>query len=301
MQIEHLYYLQEVMICGSFSAAAEKLYISQQRLSEIVAKIEKEFQTKIFIRSKKGIRLTPDGEMFMQDINKILEQYELLQKKYAQKNKSTDLRIVINPIMIDLFFEDVLDSFYKAYPQISLTISEKENPYAVLKEVSDLQADLGITSMPPSIYHDKNKSSNLILEDIFLDHLCVLVSVHHPFAQKNSATLEECLEQPLILDNDGLLRKYLDYYIRKLHLDPNYKILATVNDSMYLKMIERNLGIGFIYKFQYIKLHAPEFAAIPIRDTEPCHFMVAYSNQLIMLEPVEHFLQLFLKTLDTKY
>ena len=54
MRIEHLIYLQEIVKKKSFTNAAEALYISQQSLSEIVAKIEEQFHFKIFNRSRKG-------------------------------------------------------------------------------------------------------------------------------------------------------------------------------------------------------------------------------------------------------
>lgn len=54
MRIEHLIYLQEIVKKKSFTNAAEALYISQQSLSEIVAKIEEQFHFKIFNRSAQG-------------------------------------------------------------------------------------------------------------------------------------------------------------------------------------------------------------------------------------------------------
>ncbi len=65
MHIHELNYLHTIAQQQSISAAADKLNISQQRLSRILQNIEQEFQLTLFTRSKKGVSLTKDVVQFM--------------------------------------------------------------------------------------------------------------------------------------------------------------------------------------------------------------------------------------------
>ena len=64
MTFYQLNYVMEVSRCGSINKAAAKLFVSQSNLSNSIHELEKELDIKIFLRSSKGIELTPDGSEF---------------------------------------------------------------------------------------------------------------------------------------------------------------------------------------------------------------------------------------------
>jgi LysR family transcriptional regulator, cyn operon transcriptional activator len=67
MELNYLRAFYEVAKSGSFTEAARKLHISQSALSKAVALLEEQQGVKLFIRSKRGITLTPTGdEVFLQ-------------------------------------------------------------------------------------------------------------------------------------------------------------------------------------------------------------------------------------------
>ena len=61
MTFSQLNYVMEVSRCGSINKAASKLFVSQSNLSNSIHELEKELDIKIFLRSSKGIELTPDA------------------------------------------------------------------------------------------------------------------------------------------------------------------------------------------------------------------------------------------------
>jgi DNA-binding transcriptional LysR family regulator len=58
---------------GSFSAAAEKMYISQPSVSQHIASLEEHFGVQLFNRRKRQIRLTPEGRLLYTAAREILE------------------------------------------------------------------------------------------------------------------------------------------------------------------------------------------------------------------------------------
>ena len=57
--------------CGSFSSAAEKLFITPTAVMNLVNKLEARLDLKLFDRTRRGISLTPAGQSLFKDIKKL--------------------------------------------------------------------------------------------------------------------------------------------------------------------------------------------------------------------------------------
>lgn len=60
----------EVARCGSISKAAQQLFISQPALSKSIKKLEEALNVRLFIRSSKGVILTPEGKLLWEYVQK---------------------------------------------------------------------------------------------------------------------------------------------------------------------------------------------------------------------------------------
>lgn len=78
MQIESLRYFIELASAGSFYGAAKSAFISQQGLNKAVSAIEAELDLKLIERSRRGVRLTSDGEAFLRHAKRIVHDYDLM-------------------------------------------------------------------------------------------------------------------------------------------------------------------------------------------------------------------------------
>ena len=56
--------------------AAERLFLSQPALSQRLQTIEKEWNTKLFLRSQKGLTATPEGELIIEFATSMIQQKE---------------------------------------------------------------------------------------------------------------------------------------------------------------------------------------------------------------------------------
>ena len=85
MNLQHLYYFQTLADELHYHRASEKLYISQPSLTYAIKELEKELNTKLFVKKGKNIQLTNDGKLFLEHVNlslKILDDgIELLKQK----------------------------------------------------------------------------------------------------------------------------------------------------------------------------------------------------------------------------
>ena len=72
MTLQQLKYISMVEKCGSFSKAAQKLYVSQPSVSSLVHALEEELGITIFTRSSSGIAITNEGRQLLKLSNKPL-------------------------------------------------------------------------------------------------------------------------------------------------------------------------------------------------------------------------------------
>ena len=75
MRIEHLREFRILASTLSFTEAARKSFVSQSVLSKHISAMEKELGHKLVTRSRAGVGLTPEGEVFRTGIESTLESY----------------------------------------------------------------------------------------------------------------------------------------------------------------------------------------------------------------------------------
>lgn len=80
MKLEQLTYAVEIAQTGSFSKAAENLYLSQPGLSASIKQLEQELGAELFTRHRSGITLTSAGSNFIPYAKKVLQQIRTMQQ-----------------------------------------------------------------------------------------------------------------------------------------------------------------------------------------------------------------------------
>ncbi|WP_417003931.1 LysR family transcriptional regulator [Adlercreutzia equolifaciens] len=90
MNIEALRSFVAVIEAGSISAAAKKLYISQQGLNKAVTALERELNVELVYRNQKGVVPTPAGLAFFKRAQRISEEYEGLVRDMGSCTKALD-------------------------------------------------------------------------------------------------------------------------------------------------------------------------------------------------------------------
>ena len=91
MNLLYLKYAVEVAASGSINKAAEKLYMDQPNLSRCIKDLETSLGVSIFVRSARGMKVTPEGEEFLKYAERILKQVDtvenMFRKNYAEKKR----------------------------------------------------------------------------------------------------------------------------------------------------------------------------------------------------------------------
>ena len=119
-------YIYEIYRCGSFSAAARNLYITQPAISIAVKKEEQELGQPIFERSSSRLLLTDAGRAYIDAVEK-LHRIEDDLKIYCNdlsNLKTGALRIGASSFFLSSIVLPVVAEYSRRYPGISLDVQE---------------------------------------------------------------------------------------------------------------------------------------------------------------------------------
>lgn len=102
MQIRQFEYVREIAAAGSITQAAQKLFLSQQALSEMLKLLEEELGFRIFERSSRGVKPTKAGEKFLLDLEKILPLVHAWDNLKDSRMRTEAIKIWLQYIIKDL-------------------------------------------------------------------------------------------------------------------------------------------------------------------------------------------------------
>ncbi len=123
MHLKQLEYFVAAAEFMNFSHAAERLFISQQALSEQISRLESEYGVKFFIRGRK-MMLTRDGECMLKAARQILAQERSLRNELEILNSDVHgtLNVGMSYIRSRLMFPSCLTAFRAKYPYVTVKL-----------------------------------------------------------------------------------------------------------------------------------------------------------------------------------
>ena len=143
MTLTQLKYAITVSEAGSMNQAAKELFISQPSLSLAIRDLEEEIGVELFRRSSRGILLTPDGEEFIGYAKQVVEQYQLIESKYVQKEK------VKKKFSVSMqHYTFAVNAFVEMVKQFGMDEYEfavhETKTYEVIEDVRTFRSEIGI-------------------------------------------------------------------------------------------------------------------------------------------------------------
>ena len=143
MNISHMKYVISIAENGSINKAAEELHVAQPNLSRIVRELESELDIRFFRRSSKGMMLTPDGELFVSQSRKILEQIDELERQYKEKKPGKQCFSISVPRAS--YISNAFASFSRSLgPDEAEIFYHETNALQAVKNILEVGYNLGI-------------------------------------------------------------------------------------------------------------------------------------------------------------
>src|SRR5438132_4965561 len=147
--LDHLRYFQAVARCGSLSAAARILQVSQPGLTAVIKQLEESFGTRLLVRLRTGVSLTTTGEELLRFANESLSRLEEVEQriKGLESDDVGSFVIGCHESLGAYFLPKWMSRFLESNPRIQLDLSNAPSR-VVLNATVERTVHFGIVVNP---------------------------------------------------------------------------------------------------------------------------------------------------------
>ena len=240
MTIKQLQYIVTVADTGNITDASKKLFIAQPSLTSAIHEIEKEYGITIFLRSNKGIEVTPEGDEFLGYARQVLEQTNLMDERYAGKAKGKQRFCVSSQhysFAVEAFVRLLKENGGEKY---EFHMRETQT-YEIIDDVAHLRSEIGIlylNKFNETIIRKSLRDNGLTFTPLFTAKPHIFIGKNNPLASKKKLTLDDLGPYPRLSYEQG---SHNSFYFSE-------EILSTVDCDKELVVCDRaslfNMLIG---------------------------------------------------------
>ena len=243
MTLQQVLYALTIEECGSMNKAAEKLYIVQPTLTSAIQELENEVGITIFMRTNKGVIVTPEGAEFLDDIRGFYRQYDIVMQKYKDEGNykrkfgvSTQHYTFAVRAFVDMAKEYDMNQF-----DFALRETTTKN---IIKDVSTLKSEIGVLYISE---HNRKALTKLFNEHAVEFHSLIKCRAfvylwhEHPLAKQESIGFEDLKNYPCLYFEQGENSEYLAEEILSENIYP--QTIRVTDRSTMLNLVKAMNGI----------------------------------------------------------
>ncbi len=299
MTIQQLRYVVSVANNKSMNKAAAELFISQPSLSSTIRDLEEEIGIELFMRSNRGIIITPKGEEFLGHARQIIEQYQLIEERYIE-NKNPKKKFSVSmqhyTFAVQAFIEMAKEFGMEDY---EFAVHETKT-HEVIDNVRNQKSELGILYL-----NDFNRKAmekifreyELEYTELFQCSIYVYLWKNNPLAKKSVIEFDELKDYPCLSFEQGDNNSF--YYAEEVFSTRDYKQIIKADDRATLLnlMIGLNgytLCSGIICE----DLNGDRYKAVPLKTEDKMSIGYIKSSKAPLSRLGERYIEELLKFRD---
>lgn len=253
----------------SFTRAASILMNNQPNITRSMNNLEKQLGCTLFVRSNRGITLTPEGKKLYNHVSVAYKQLHLAELELANSNslESGTITISASETALHGILLTVLKDFHNAYPGIHIHILSHTTPQAI-QTVRNGLADFSVVTTP-------TKTQKPFKETKIKEFHEVLVgSRKYAYLAEEKHHLSDLQKYPMVcLGKDTMTYNYFTDIFLKRNIALNPEVEVATSDQL-IPVITHDLGIGFVPDFLLDELiKNEEIFEIPLVETLPPRFI----------------------------
>jgi DNA-binding transcriptional LysR family regulator len=190
LDVKRLRILREVAEHGSFSAAADSLHLTQSAVSQQIAALEKETQTKLLDRNHGSVRLTDPGATLVGHAEAVMARLGEAERELADiaELRGGRLRMVSFPTAGATLVARAVPAFSGKYPEVELELGEAEPEQSIPRlKAGEYELALAYDFDSVPFGEDRDIERHFLLEE----RLQVALAAEHPLARRKSVRLEQ--------------------------------------------------------------------------------------------------------------
>lgn len=243
----------------SFSAAAQRLSISQPSLSESIRRIERELGQRLFERTTRSVRLTEDGRRVVAVAREVVRDFKRALERLAVREGQGRITVAALPSVACAALPAALGEFRREHPAIDVVIHDVQHE-RTLALVTEGIADFAITIEPPA-------QDGLVFEAIASDVAHLVCRADDPLARRRQVRWRD-LQGHAFVGMTGIssVRRLTDaaFVHAEIALAPSYQVEQIPSA---VALVEAGLGVTALPALTFSMFKGRGLAMRPL--TEP--------------------------------
>jgi len=244
---------------GSFSRAADALFLTQPAISKRVAALEEELRTPLFDRMGRSVRLTEAGETLLPHARRVLAELEASRQAVADLRGRVGGRLRVGTSHhIGLHrLPPILRTYTAAYPGVELDLHFMDSEQACLA-VDRGELELAVVTLP------QHAAETLDVERLWRDPLDFVVGAEHPLAAQPRLVPGDLAAHAAILPAPSTFtRRVVAAALRPWGIQ-----LRVAMETNYLETIKMMVEVGLGWSALPRTMNAGELVTLSVTDVQ---------------------------------
>lgn len=242
MELRHLHYFLAVAEELNFSRAAERLHIAQPPLSQQIRDLEAELGVTLFERTKRQVKLTNAGQVFLEEVQQALQQVDRAVDSARQAGRGELGRLMIgfNSSATYSVLPDLLYHFRQSHPNVELVLHELTTSQQIEK-LYNSQIDVGLLYLP--LENDELSTLSVLKEPLVL-----AMPETHPLSTQSQVSMQSLRNELFILPphqlGEALYRQIMNLF-EQLGFVPQ-KVQQAVQLQTVISLVAGSVGVAIV-------------------------------------------------------
>lgn len=233
MTIRHLKIFIEVAKTGNMSEAANKFFLSQPTVSQVIKELEEHYEVLLFERRPRKLFITEDGRKLLNLATHVVDEYENLESTMMENKSRQKLRIGATITVGNTIINQVVNKLKEENDDLSVFICIS-NTHEIESKLLDAELDVGIIE-------GDVKSRELISIPSVDDYLVLICNKNHPFSVRDSIYVDELEKEDFHFREQGSgTREKFDNYLNKMGLKVNCSFESNSPNAIKKSVLENN-------------------------------------------------------------
>ena len=294
MTLNQLLYFQRAARMCNFRAAAESLYISQPSLSRSISALEEELDLHLFEKDGRGIKLTSAGRIFLEHVNRILEECDIA-VSHMRELSETGGHINIGYVfpLANYYIPHMARKFLDMPENHSVTFGFTQNiTEDILSDIKKGKLDIGFCAF-------SENEEDLEFTPILKQAMVIITSRNHPLADEGALPIRTLTEYPVIgYDRSSGLGKFTRRLYRRLGMKPNI-VCECPDENSIQALVHEQFGIALVAKVDI--LNNENLSIHSVSDEDLNHYVnMVWLRNHYLLPAAQRFIGFMKEHSDTK-
>ena len=248
----------------NFTKAAQELYITQPAVTKHIQEIESYFKTQLFERNGSKIKLTQTGIILLAHTEKIVDAYRDLEFEINTLTKQFNgtLKIGASTTIAQYVLPQLLAQFHEKFNDIKVSL--------VANNTEQIEIALQKNEIDLGVIEGKSKKSYLKYTQFIKDEIVLVANKEHPFSKKQTITIDELKNIPLLFREQGSgTLEVIAYNLKPFGIkisDLNIEMQLGSSESMKNYLLHSNCMAFLSIHSVFNELKENKYTIIDIKD-----------------------------------